>query len=98
MWCVFGRSAGFPLGKSALLGSHLGELIFASVTGAAGLHKWEVSWLGFPRREGSAARDSRALLTSINRRSASWASLAGKAQLRQGIEKGAADLHKKEVS
>ena len=89
---------------ASLLGSQLcwapiwGKLSFASVTGAAGLHKWEVSWLGFPRREGSAARDSRALLTSINRRSASWASLAGKAQLRQGIEKGAADLHKKEVS
>ena len=56
MWCVSGRSAGFPLGSQLCWAPILGELSFASF------------W---------------ALLTSINGRSASWASLAGKAQLRQ---------------
>ena len=53
------------------------------------LPSWEVSFAGLSSRWNSASPVSRALLTSINGRSASWASLAGNAQLRQKK----ADLH-----
>ena len=46
MWCVSGRLAGFPFGRSALLGSHLGGAQLRQSDGrSAGLHKGRsASW------------------------------------------------------
>ena len=48
MWCVFGRFAGLPLGRSAKLSSLLGAQLRQSHGRLAGLPFWEVSFAELP--------------------------------------------------
>ena len=90
MWCVSGRSAGFPLGSQLCWAPILGELSFASLWALlTSINGRSASWASLAGKAQLRQDKKGALLTSINRRSASWASLEG----RLSCAKKKADLH-----